>query len=140
VRWPQIDYHDALRVDTGIEHDGEQWARAVLEDAPRAMRARLLSGWTALGLKLGPPSSERRVLGWKIERNRPSFALLSARSWLGLRGELLFRREPYGLLFATLIQLSTPAARATWAAITTTHQQVVHSSLLTNAARREAGL
>jgi hypothetical protein len=135
---PRIDYHDAFRVDTCIEHSGEQWARAVLEDAPLAMRARLLSGWTALGLKLGPPSSERRVLGWKIERSSPSFVLLSARSWLGLRGELLFRRERYGLLFATLIQQRNPAARATWAAITTTHQEVVQS-LLTNAARREAG-
>ena len=136
---PRIDYHDAFRVDSNIEHDGEQWARAVLEDTPLAVRARLLSGWAALGLRLGPPWSERRVLGWRIERRTPAFVLLGARSGLGLRGELLFRREPHGLLFATLIQQSNPAARAVWAAITTTHQEVV-DSLLTHAARREAAV
>jgi hypothetical protein len=133
----RIDYHDAFRVDSSVDHTGEQWARAVLEDAPLAVRARLLAGWAALGLKLGAPWSDRRVLGWKIERSSPSFVLLVARSWLGLRGELLFRREPHGLLFATFIRQSNPAARAAWAAITTTHQEVVRS-LLTHAARREA--
>jgi hypothetical protein len=132
----RIDYHDAFRVDSSVDHTGEQWARATLEDAPPAMRARLLAGWTALGLGLGFPWSDRRVLGWKIERSSPSFALLTARSLLGLHGELLFRREPYGLLFVTFIQLSNPAARAQWTAITTTHQEVVRS-LLGHAARRE---
>jgi hypothetical protein len=132
----RIDYHDAFWVDSSVDHTGEQWARAVLEDPPLAVRARLLMGWTALGLKLGPPWSDRRVLGWKIERSNPGFVLLAARSWLGLRGELLFRREPHGLLFATLIQQRNPAARAVWARLTAGHQEVVHS-LLAHAARRE---
>jgi hypothetical protein len=133
---PRIDYHDAFRVDSGAELSAEQWARAVLTDPPLAVRARLLLGWTALGLRLGAPWSERRVLGWKIERRNPGYLLLAARSWLGLRGELLFRREPHGLLFATFIQQSNPAARTLWAAITTTHQQTVRS-LITHAARRQ---
>ena len=125
----RIDYHDAFKVDGSAALSGEQWARAVLEDAPLAVRAPLLAGWTALGLKLGPPWSDRRVLGWKIARSAPSFVLLSARSWLGLHGELLFRRESDGLLFATFIQQDNPAARTVWAAITTTHQEVVRSRL-----------
>jgi hypothetical protein len=133
---PRIDYHDAFRVNSNIDHTGEHWARAMLEDAPLAVRARLLAGWTALGLELGSPRSDRRVLGWKIKRSGPSFVLLAARSWLGVRAELLFRTEPHGLLFATFIQQSNPVARALWAKITTTHQRVVHS-LLSHAARRE---
>jgi hypothetical protein len=87
-------------------------------------------------LKLGPPWSSRRVLGWRVARAEPGWLLLRADSWLGLRGELLFRREPHGLLFATLLQQTNPAARVVWGRITDTHQHVVRS-LLTHAANRE---
>ena len=61
-----------------------------------SVRRRLWLGWTALGLKLGPPWSSDRVLGWKVKHSDPAFVLLAADSWLGLRGQLLFRREPDG--------------------------------------------
>ena len=99
------------------------------------MRGKLWLGWTALGLRLGPPWSSDRVVGWKIEHSDPGFILLAADSWLGLRGQLLFRSEPDGLLFATFLQQTNPVARALWAAITPRHQQVVRS-LLTHAAIR----
>jgi hypothetical protein len=78
------------------------------------------------------------VLGWRVARSEPDWMVLTARSWLGLRGELLFRSQPDGLLFATLIQLTNPVARSVWARVTDTHQQVVRS-LLRHAAGREAG-
>jgi hypothetical protein len=62
--------------------------------------------------------------------------VLAADSVLGLQAELLFRTEPRGLLFATLIQQNNPAARALWARTTARHQIVVRS-LLDHAARRE---
>jgi hypothetical protein len=77
------------------------------------------------------------VLGWKVRQSSPSVVLLAAESPLGLQAELLFRTEPRGLLFATLIQQNNPAARAVWVRITATHQNVVRS-LLEHAARREA--
>ena len=42
----RIDYEDAffVRPGPGLDRTGEQWARAVLEGAPRGMRARLLRG------------------------------------------------------------------------------------------------
>jgi hypothetical protein len=133
----RIDYEDAFIVDAGVERTAREWAHAVVDDAPLAVRARLLLGWTALGLRLGPPWSSRRVLGWKVRRGGPDFVLLAANSWLGLRGELLFRSEPRGMLFATLVQQNTPVARGVWAGITARHQRVVRW-LLANAARREA--
>jgi hypothetical protein len=135
---PRIDYHDAFRVNAGIERTPDQWLHAVISDAPLRVRARLLAGWLALGLKLAPPHVTPQVLGWKIKHSDASHVLLAADSWLGLRGELLFRSEPGGLLFATLVQLNNPAARAVWARITPTHQDVVQS-LLSHAARRETG-
>jgi hypothetical protein len=133
---PRIDYEDAFMVTGVVEHSPRQWARAVIDDAPARVRARLFMGWLALGLKLGPPWSSRRILGWRVARAEPGWLLLRADSWLGLRGELLFRREPHGLLFATLVQQTNPAARAAWGRITDTHQHVVRS-LLTHAANRE---
>ena len=136
----RIDYEDgfAVAADADAERSSEQWIRAVLQDAPPRVRRRLWLGWTALGLKLGPPWSSNRVLGWKVKRSSPAYVLLAADSWLGLRGELLFRSEPQGLLFATFVQQTNPAARALWAAITPRHQQVVRS-LLTHAASRTQG-
>ena len=81
---------------------------AVIDDAPSRVRARLYMGWLGLGLKLGPPWSSHRVLGWRVARTSPTGCSSEASSWLGLRGELLFRREPDGLLFATLIQHRRP--------------------------------
>jgi hypothetical protein len=133
----RIDYEDAFIVDVPSERTAEQWTRAVFNDAPLAVRARLVSGWTGLGLKLGQPWSARRVLGWEVQHSSPSVVLLAAESVLGLQAELLFRTEPRGLLFATLVQQNNPAARAVWARITSMHQKVVRS-LLDHAARREA--
>ena len=132
---PRIDYHDAFAVTADVRHTSEQWIDAVLQDAPASVRRRLWLGWTALGLKLGPPWSSHRVLGWKVTHSDPAFVLLAADSWLGLRGQLLFRSEADGLLFATFVQQTNPAARALWAAIARRHQRVVRS-LLTHAASR----
>jgi hypothetical protein len=135
---PRIDYQDAFLVDcqTSQDRTGEQWCRAVLEDAPVIVRAKLLCGWCALGLKLGSPWSARRVLGWEIRRRSPDFVLLGAGSRSGLYGELLFRREPRGMLFATFVRQQNVVARAVWAGLEARHRAVVRS-LLDHAARRE---
>jgi hypothetical protein len=131
----RIDYEDAFAVTAEVQLTAEQWLRAVLYDAPPRVRRQLWLGWAALGLKLGPPWSSDRVLGWKVKHRDADFVLLAADSWLGFRGELLFRREPDGLLFATLVQQANPATRVLWAAIPPRHQRVVRS-LLSHAARR----
>jgi hypothetical protein len=51
-------------------------------------------------------------------------------------GELLFKRERDGLLFATFVRQQNPVARAVWARIAPRHRRVVRS-LLAQAARRE---
>jgi hypothetical protein len=132
---PRIDYEDAFAVTADVERSATEWVRAVVQDAPPRVRRDLWLGWIALGLKLGPPWSSDRVLGWKVKRSDPAVVLLAADSWLGFRGELLFRSQPDGLLFSTLVQQSNPATRALWAGIRARHQHVVRS-LLTHAANR----
>ena len=51
---------------------------------------------------------------------------------MGLTGELLFKREPGGLLFATFIQQRNVVARAVWARVAPTYRRIVRS-LLTQA-------
>jgi len=45
----------------------------------------------------------------------PAFVVLAAGSRIGMPGELLFMREPGGLLFATFVQQKNCVARAVWA-------------------------
>jgi hypothetical protein len=113
----RVDYEDAFRLDAGVDRSAEQWVRAMLNDAPLTVRSRLVAGWLALGLNLRGPWAAHRVLGWKVQHSDPDFVLLSANSWLGLRGQLLFRHEPRGLLFATLIQQNNSVARSLWVTI-----------------------
>jgi hypothetical protein len=124
---PRIDYADAfvVDIDSATERTGEQWARAVLEQPPLALRVKLVLRWTALGLRLGPPVSNRFVLGWHVERSGSDHALLSAGSRFGLAGELLFKPEGSQLLFATLVRQQGLFAQAVWPRIVPQHVRVV---------------
>jgi hypothetical protein len=126
-----VDYEDAFLAETGPAHDrtGEQWARAILEDAPMSTRNALSRGWSALGLRLGSTQSDRYVLGWEVRRSTPDVALLGASGRFGLSGELLFERRQHTLLFATFVQLENRVARALWAGIASRHRQVVRDLL-----------
>ena len=108
---PRIDYEEAFLVETGPTHGrtSEQWARAVLEDAPSETRHALRWGWFALGLKHGPTRSDRFVLGWEIRRSTPDLALLGSDSRIGMPAELLLERRQDKLLFATFLQHKNPS-------------------------------
>ena len=123
----RVDYEDAFLVDTGPAQNrtAEQWARAILEDAPILLRTALPWGWFALGLEHGSTRSERFVLGWEVRRSTADFVLLGAGSRFGLRAELLFERRRRTLLFATFVQQENPIARAVWAGLAPVHRQVV---------------
>jgi hypothetical protein len=132
---PTIDYADAFLVDTGAHPDwtAERWAVAVLEDAPPAMRARLLAGWSALGLR-DAERSDPSVLGWEVRGSSADAVLLGRSSRIGMPGELLFALRPEGLLLATFVYHQTVATRAMWAAVERIHVGTV-LALLDRAAR-----
>jgi len=123
----RVDYADTFRVELADvrSRTAEDWARAVLEDAPPAVRGQLLSGWSSLGLKVGRGS----VLGWHVRSSTPDVLLLGAGSWIGMPGELLFKRERSGLLFATFVRHGNPAARALWGRVERVHVATVRRLL-----------
>jgi hypothetical protein len=130
-----VEYTDCFLI-AGIrpgERSAEGWARHVLEGAPADTRSSLRSGWTRLGLRLQPFGAPGTVLGWEISRAEPDRILLGASSRIGMPGELFFERRADDVLFATLVHLGNPAARAVWAAARPIHLRVVEG-LLTRAA------
>jgi hypothetical protein len=134
---PRVDYADAFLVDTGAhpERTAEQWAKAVLEEAPAAKQAQLLSGWLALGLKVGEPGPS--ILEWAVRSCTPNTLLLGRDSRTGMPGELVFMLREEGLLFGTFVHHRTPATRAVWAAVVRTHVRTV-LGLLQRAASADA--
>jgi hypothetical protein len=123
----RVDYEDAFLVEIAAtrERSAEQWVRALLEQAPLALRHSLRSGWLALGLKVTAAGAERSVLGWELRRSTPDFVVLAAGSRVGMPAELVFNRQPRALLLATLVEHQNPAVRAMWAGVEPVHRQVV---------------
>lgn len=127
----RIDYENAVHVDLDAVDDsaqnrtGEQWARAVHEDAPADTRHALTQQWTRFGLQLGPAHSDRHVLGWPVRQSTPDHVLLGTTSDNGLQAELLIQRRPRALLFASFIQHDTDDARTLWAEVKHMHTPVM---------------
>jgi hypothetical protein len=132
----RIDYCDAFLFDVGSTHDesAEELIREILEGAPLAVRAQLLSGWSAIGLKVGN-TSEPSVLGWEVRRTAPDHVLLGAESRIGMPGELLLKKDDDALLFATFVAQRNLIARAVWAVTAPVHVRVVRD-ILDQASRR----
>ncbi len=135
----RIDYENAVLAAVGPAHDrtAEQWARAVLEDAPADTRQALTQGWTSLGLHLGPAQSDGYVFGWPVRHSTPDNALLAPDPTVGLHGQLLFQRRQHTLLLACFIQLDDDTARALWAPVESRHPEVMYQ-LLEQAVSRTA--
>jgi hypothetical protein len=133
----RIDYADTFLVDIGpLEvHTAEEWAREVLEGAPLAIRTKLLSGWSSIGLKVGTGPSDRSVLGWQVRRSTPEHVLLGADSRIGMPGELLFKKDGDTLLFATFVHHGNLIARGLWARVEPAHVRIVRN-ILDQASRR----
>jgi hypothetical protein len=133
---PRIDYSDAFLFDAGSTRDesAEDLMREVLQGAPVAVRTQLLSGWSAIGLKVRI-GAERSVLGWEIRKAAPDHVLLGADSRIGMPGELLLKKEDGALLFATFVEQRNLLARAVWAVTEPAHVRVVRD-ILGQASRR----
>jgi hypothetical protein len=125
----RVDYSDAFLFDVGSTHDesAEDLIREILDGAPVAVRTQLLSGWSAIGLKVGNTSNG--VLGWEVRRTVPDHVLLGAESRIGMPGELLLKKHDDALLFATFVAQRNLVARAVWAVTEPVHVRVVRDIL-----------
>jgi hypothetical protein len=127
----RVDYEDAFVVDVCEPSalTAEQWMRMILEGASAAVRLQLLSGWSALGLRMRLPGTGRSVLGWQIRAADSNFVLLGAESRVGMPGELFLRREAGRLLFATFVRHDNAFVRTLWTRVVPTHIRMVQELL-----------
>ena len=132
----RIDYADAFLVDVGPTRDAgvEHWAREIMAGAPAITRTQLLSGWRAIGLKVGR-SSGPSLLGWAVRRSAPDHLLLGADSRIDMPGELLFKNDGGAVLFATFVHHGNLAARGLWAVVEPVHVRMVRD-IMSDASRR----
>ena len=107
----------ALTTDDAESRTPVQWARAVFEGAPAALRRSIAFGWRrVLGLKLGPQPSDDLVLGWVIADGdlvAGSIALLAESRFLRACNTVIV--EPSTVTWVTLVHYSNPPARPLWA-------------------------
>lgn len=117
------DYASAFEVTIG-EGDGrspEQWARAVFEGAPTAIRWFVVFGWRyVLGLRLGPRSSPDYVAGWRVRDSRPGLINLEVHSWL-LTADKEIRVAGDSVRMSTFVHYRRGLGRAIWTLVTPVH-------------------
>lgn len=113
-----------------------QWARAVFERAPAALRWFMVFGWTrVLGLGLGPRPSDDHVLGWAIADSDVvpgSTALIAASRFMRACNTVTI--EESTVTWVTLVHYSSAAARPLWALARPIHHLTIRF-LLARAAR-----
>jgi hypothetical protein len=113
-----------------------QWARAVFDGAPAAMRWCMVFGWTrVLRLRLGPRTSDDHVLGWAVADGdlvAGSTALLAESRFL--RAHNIVMVHDATVTWVTLVHYSHAAARPLWAMARPIHHLTIRY-LLVRAAR-----
>lgn len=115
-----------VAIADGDTRSAEQWARATFEDAPRALRTFIVTGWTiGLGLRLGPRPSPNHVLGWKIATAATDLIVLSVQAALLGTAHLVFQVEGSRVVVGSFVRYEKRGARLIWAATQPLHHQIV---------------
>jgi hypothetical protein len=120
-----LDYIDLFTATTNeaMDRSPEQWARAVLEQAPLARRnARVL--WRLMGLRLGPPQSPDHVQGWRIGGRGDNWIRVETASWcMSVQAICLVEEGQVSLSLS--LHYDHPVAALVWPLISGPHQRAV---------------
>jgi hypothetical protein len=119
------DYVDLFTITTPIATDfsAEQWARAVLEQAPLSRdNARRL--WRLMGLRLGPEHSPQHVQGWKIAARGDNWLRAATASWY-MAAEAVCLVEKRQVALSLSLRYDRPVAPVVWALVSGPHQRGV---------------
>lgn len=119
------DYVDVFTITTpdASGRTPEEWARAILEEAPVSRRfPRIL--WRLLGLRLGPPGSPDYVQGWKIAGRGDDWIRVETGSWYAsAQAVCLVGNETVSVSLS--LRYDRPIARLIWAPVSVLHQRGV---------------
>ena len=109
----------------------EQWARAVFEGVPAALRWCMVFGWRfVLGLRLHPDAGADQVLGWTMEAtvSTPDTVALAAASRF-LRAENIVAVDEGVdegvVVWVTVVRYDSRAARPLWAVAAAIHHRTI---------------
>ncbi len=119
------DHVDLFTIETPTaeDHSAEEWARAILEQAPVSRRnARAL--WRLIGLRLGPPGSPDHVQGWTIVARGDNWLRLETASWY-LTAQAVCVVDPGHVSISLSLRYDRPPAALVWAGIAGPHQRAV---------------
>jgi hypothetical protein len=119
------DYLDLFTATTtqAIDRSPEQWARAVLEQAPLARRnARVL--WRLMGLRLGPRHSPEHVQGWTITARGDNWIRVETASWY-MATQAVCLVEEGQVSISLSLHYDQPVAALVWALVSGPHQRAV---------------
>jgi hypothetical protein len=115
-----------VAIADGDARSAEQWARLAFEDAPRALRAFIVAGWTfGLRLRLGPRPSPDHVLGWTIASAATDRIILSVQSGLLGTAHLVLQIEGSRIVLASFVRYEKRGARPIWSAVQPLHHQIL---------------
>lgn len=119
------------------EHTPESLARVALEGTPRAIRLLIPAAHRlVLRFRLGPPSSEDHVLGWRIVTSFPDVVVLEADGPL-LRGVMVGRKtNPDVMVLRTFVFFRGSAAPFVWRIVGVLHRKIAPYLLRRAAAAR----
>jgi len=122
-RW---DYVDAFELHGPPDaRTAAQWARAALEQAPRAVRWTILVAHrSVLRFRLGPLSGPSHVLGWRVAEQTPDRIRLEAAGPLVsavIDGQ---RLSASSLRLTTSLRYERPLARALWVVVGPLHRRI----------------
>jgi hypothetical protein len=121
----QPDYVDLFTITTpsAMDWSAEEWARAILEEAPVARHnARRL--WRLLGLRLGPPSSPHHVQGWSVAGRGDDWVRAETAS-LYMTAQAVCLVEVGRVSISLALRYDRPVARLVWALVSGPHQRAV---------------
>ena len=119
------DYVDLFTAEAprATDSSAEEWARAVLEQAPVSRRnARRF--WRLLGLRLGPPHSPDHVQGWTIAARGDGWIRLETASWY-LTAQAVCLVEDGRVSLSLSVRYDRAVAALVWAFVSGPHQRAV---------------
>jgi hypothetical protein len=117
-----VDLFTALTSEA-TDRSPEQWARAVLEEAPLSgQNARVL--WRLMGLRLGPRHSPDHVQGWKIAEHGDNWIRVETASWY-MTAQAVCLVEEGQVSVSLSLRYENPIARLVWAFVAGPHQRAV---------------
>jgi hypothetical protein len=124
---------DVAGTDTG---SAEQWARTILERAPRPLRWFVLFGWKfVLRLRLAPAAADT-VAGWTISTTTPDAITLEVKS-SSITARKVLQVDQDRLTLSTYVWYQRRAGRLLWSALAPVHHRIEPLLLTLATSRRQ---